>query len=252
MPSRSYVGNPAFSRDADTHDLGIPYSTRDDRFYESGLRPLEDQINRRRYAEFNDRRQQMGLLDKAFDAPNREKYYGSLYESALGSGLGLAQDASRQQMQGAQFNAADRGLLGGSSDINKRAGIGRALDYASLGAENQAHAFANQYRRADENKRVNLLRLIQSGDPASQAAIASQLHGISDVTQQGLVNEQLQQLAAQQQQAHQNAQSQTIGNALGWAGTQYGVDQNARGAGGQGLSWVPQFGYSNTAGVGSR
>ncbi len=227
-------------------------SAYDDREYQAGLDPLESQINDRHYQEYLARTKQTGLLNKSFADPTREAYYNSLYSSALQSGLGQAQNNAQQQNRAAQFNAADRGVLGGSSDVAKRADVGRALDYASLGAQNSAFNFADQYRRGDEDKKVNLMRLIESGDPASQAAISQQLHGITDVTDQGLRNQQLQSQFFDMNSANQSANSQLLGNALGFAGTNYAIDQRARGQGGQGLGWVPQFGYTNNSGTGSK
>lgn len=196
------------------------------------------QSNQRLGSERRARRQQLGLLDQTMNDPRRQSYYNALYGTALQSGLQNVREQGSNDFRSAGFNAADRGVLGGSSDLERRTDVQRSVNANALGAEQNAYGFMQGVQQNDTDKFTNLRRLIESSNPDSQAAFAQQLQGITQAQQGYLQRGLLEQQGRNINQYNQNAQSQLIGNALGYAGTQYQTDQSARAYGGRGLSYL--------------
>ncbi len=219
--------------------------TYDNSLYNRDLGKVNASIDARHATQQQQRDIQNGLVDQTFNDPARGQYYDMLYGSALGQSLGQLTDQYTGDARNAVFNAAGRGVLGGSQDLQNRAGIERALGYATIGAENDAFNYADNVRQNDNGQMVNLQRMIESGNPEAQAAVLAQTQGIGDATRGLVQRQQVDAYGRALNQQSMNNRSQLLGNALGWAGQQYQTDQMARAQGGQGLSYVPQFGYSN-------
>lgn len=121
-----------------------------------------------------DRRRQIqnaiGAIDFAFDAPTRERQYQD-YANALRTYY--SQELDRQKAdtdRATRFALARSGLVGGSADVDTRSRINEQYLRGVLDAERAVQGSVADLRGADEQARLNMIQLAQSGMDASTAA----------------------------------------------------------------------------------
>lgn len=149
-------------------------------------------------------------VNRIYDAPQREAQYGD-YLSAVRKRY--TDDANRQKTvadRNLRFSLARSGLAGGSADVDARRTLGEEYTRGILSAEDKAQQALAGLRAQDEQSRLNLIQLVQSGLDATTAAqranaqvaqSAQQAQGGAALTGLGDIFGSTAQLYKQQQEA---------------------------------------------------
>lgn len=108
------------------------------------------------------------LIDQAFAArqPQYDDFVNALREHYMADANRQKSVADRQL----RFSMARGGLTGGSAQADANTLLGREFSQGILGAERQAQSGLADLRGRDEQSRMNLLALVQSGANATTAA----------------------------------------------------------------------------------
>lgn len=105
----------------------------------------------------------------------RQPLYSQVYNDVFGAQKAKLDEQADTQRRKLGFNLADRGLTGGSADIDTNAMEGRAYNDSLLQASEQAQSQADQMKSNDEKTRLNLISSARSGaDDASTMSSAYQ------------------------------------------------------------------------------
>jgi hypothetical protein len=100
----------------------------------------------------------------------REAQYGDYLQALRDRGAADLSDQSAIVDRKSKFQLARRGVIGGSSELDKQRRNRKALIRATIGNERNAQVGVGKLRSADENSRQSLLNMIFSGMDASTAA----------------------------------------------------------------------------------
>lgn len=112
----------------------------------------------------------IGGINAVFDSPGRESQYSD-YINAVRERLNS--DASRQKEMAdrrLRFSMARQGLTGGSAQVDANRTLGEDFSQGLLEAERRAQGAGSDLRSQDEQTRMNLIQLAQSGLDATTAA----------------------------------------------------------------------------------
>ena len=132
--------------------------------------------NAQRAAERQERERQaaiqrsVGSIDRVFDDPARQGQYDDLYRATHQY---LTDDLNRQKQQtdrGTRFAMARGGLTGGSASVDANRRIGEDFLRGTVEASRRAQGAAADLRMQDEQSRLSLLAMAQSGLDATTAA----------------------------------------------------------------------------------
>jgi hypothetical protein len=169
-----------------------------------------------------------GQINAAYDAPGRQKQYDDFLNAVRQN---YTEDATRQKGiadRGLKFSMARSGLSGGSADVDARRTSGEEFQRGILQAEDRAQGALGDLRSADEQSRLQLIQMAQSGLDAttaaqrSQAAISagaqtamakSKADGLGDIFGQTAKTYDAQQVAAAQRRGQTAAVGSLYGNA---------------------------------------
>jgi hypothetical protein len=111
-----------------------------------------------------------GDVNRIYDAPERQAGYND-YLGAVRKRY--TDDANRQKSvadRGLKFSLARGGLSGGSADVDARRTLGEEYTRGILTAEDKAQGAVAGLKAQDEQSRLNLIQLVQSGLDATTAA----------------------------------------------------------------------------------
>ncbi len=109
-------------------------------------------------------------VNRIFDAPARQTQYAD-YAGAVRKRY--TDDANRQKGiadRQLKFSLARSGLAGGSADVDARRTLGEEYSRGILSAEDKAQSAVADLKSRDEQQRLNLIQLVQSGLDATTAA----------------------------------------------------------------------------------
>lgn len=109
-------------------------------------------------------------VNRIYDAPQRESQYQD-YAGAVRKRY--TDDANRQKLvadRNLKFSLARGGLSGGSADVDARRTMGEEYTRGILSAEDKTQQAVTGLRAQDEQSRMNLIQLVQSGLDATTAA----------------------------------------------------------------------------------
>lgn len=112
----------------------------------------------------------IGGINAVFDSPGRESQYSD-YINAVRERLNS--DASRQKAMAdrrLRFSMARQGLTGGSAQVDANRTLGEDFSQGLLEAERRAQGAGSDLRAQDEQTRMNLIQLAQSGLDSTTAA----------------------------------------------------------------------------------
>jgi hypothetical protein len=122
-------------------------------------------------------------VNQIYDAPQRQGQYND-YASAVRKRY--TDDANRQKGvadRNLKFSLARGGLAGGSADVDARRTLGEEYSRGILTAEDKAQQAVQGLRSQDEQSRMNLIQLVQSGLDATTAAQRANA-GVAQTAQQ--------------------------------------------------------------------
>jgi hypothetical protein len=132
-------------------------------------------------------------INQIYDAPARQKQYGDFLGALRDYYTG---DVNRQKVvadRNSKFALARGGLVGGSAQIDANRNIGEEYQKGLLSAENRAQSGLTGLKSQDENSRMQLIQLAQSGLDATTAssralanAGADTRGALADATQKGI------------------------------------------------------------------
>lgn len=109
-------------------------------------------------------------INAAYDAPARTKQYDDFLSAVRQN---YTDDATRQKGvadRGLKFSMARSGLNGGSADVDARRTSGEEFQRGILQAEDKAQGALGDLKGADEQSRLQLIQMAQSGLDATTAA----------------------------------------------------------------------------------
>lgn len=139
--------------------------------------------NAQRQAEANERQRQQQIaqgtaaVNRVFDDPKRRGYIEGEFLDATRTYLGEDLDRQKRENDRQQkFHMARSGLAGGSAQIDAARESGEVYNRGKLEVERRAQGAAADLLGADEQSRLNLLAMVQSGldmNTASQRAASS-------------------------------------------------------------------------------
>lgn len=112
----------------------------------------------------------VGSINQVFDAPGRQGQYNDLYSATHQY---LTDDLNRQKGQtdrSARFAMARGGHTGGSVAVDTNRRIGEDFLRGTVEADRRAQGAASDLRLQDEQSRMNLIAMAQSGLDATTAA----------------------------------------------------------------------------------
>lgn len=187
-------------------------------FQYSDYSPSEQAQLQRDYQTYVSQTGASNQINKAFDAFSQPGgYYSQIYQNTLNPAMAQIQRQYGDAVRGQTFNAADRGLIGGSQDVFQKSRLGDAATLATqnaqLGAQQAQASAQSQY----EGVRSQLLQQLynptqagQSSNQAYQSAIQTLLSG------QGQLNQSMLSQLGITANANQQS-SQNMGNLFGTA-----------------------------------
>jgi hypothetical protein len=111
-----------------------------------------------------------GQINAAYDAPGRTKQYDDFLNAVRQN---YTEDATRQKAvadRGLKFSMARSGLTGGSAAVDARRASGEEFQRGILQAEDKAQGALGDLKGADEQSRLQLIQMAQSGLDATTAA----------------------------------------------------------------------------------
>jgi hypothetical protein len=111
-----------------------------------------------------------GRINAVFDSPARQGQYDDFLNALREH---YSRDLNRQKEvadRRSKFSLARAGLVGGSADVDTRRTLGEEYVQGLLGLENRAQESAGQLRMQDEQSRLGLQQMVQSGLDATTAA----------------------------------------------------------------------------------
>lgn len=111
-----------------------------------------------------------GQINAAYDAPARTAQYDDFLKAVRQN---YTEDATRQKTvadRGLKFSMARSGLTGGSAAVDARRTSGEEFQRGILQAEDKAQGAVGDLRLADEQSRLQLIQMAQSGLDATTAA----------------------------------------------------------------------------------
>lgn len=117
-----------------------------------------------------DIRKSIAGIDAAFDSPGRESQYDDYIKAVRER---LTGDANRQKAMAdrrLRFSMARQGLTGGSAQVDANRTLGEDFSQGLLEAERRAQGAGSDLRSQDEQTRMNLIQLAQSGLDSTTAA----------------------------------------------------------------------------------
>ena len=183
------------------------------------------------------RKQQEDQINAYFADPTRLKRYEQDYDAELAQ----SKDALGQQTQAAMRrqaqNQARAGTMGGSTDIENRAGLS-GMYQSTLSDLGSRRAQASQAQSmSDVNAKTSLLGLVNSADPFGAQAAKSRLGGLAGegAAAQGYIRAGLQRDLAGQ--TGDNLQSEAIGSGLSGFARGLGTYSDRRARGGYSTLW---------------
>lgn len=109
-------------------------------------------------------------INAAYDAPGRQAQYDDFLNAVRQN---YTEDATRQKKvadRGLKFSLARGGLIGGSADVDARRTAGEEFQRGILQAEDRAQGALGELKGADEQSRLQLIQMAQSGLDATTAA----------------------------------------------------------------------------------
>jgi hypothetical protein len=109
-------------------------------------------------------------VNQIYDAPARQKQYGDFLGALREYYTG---DVNRQKVvadRNSKFALARGGLAGGSAQVDASRNIGEEYQKGLLSAENRAQSGLTNLKGQDENSRMQLIQLAQSGLDSTTAA----------------------------------------------------------------------------------
>jgi hypothetical protein len=167
-------------------------------------------------------------INAAYDAPGRQSQYDDFLNAVRQN---YTEDATRQKAvadRGLKFATARSGLSGGSADVDSRRTAGEEFQRGILQAEDRAQGALGDLKGADEQSRLQLLQMAQSGLDATtaasranaaissgaQSALADQkAKGLGDIFGSTIKTVNTQQEAAAQRRGQTSAVGSLYGNA---------------------------------------
>ena len=179
----------------------------------SGLGALggeELQLFEQQFADQQQRGEQEAMLDE--EQARRDAEADTVAQAFLNAGLTDLAQQFQSSRRRASFDLARRGLQGGSTDVQRQAGL---REQASRGVGqlfNQATAAGEQTRRQGLGAVFGLQQQVAQQNPFAGALQANLLQGIQGRTNLALGDAQ----AAQQMAGVNDRYSQQIGTALGF------------------------------------
>lgn len=109
-------------------------------------------------------------INSAYDAPGRQAQYGDFLKAVRQN---YTDDATRQKTvadRGLKFSMARSGLTGGSAAVDARRTSGEEFQRGILQAEDRAQGALGDLKMGDEQSRLQLIQMAQSGLDATTAA----------------------------------------------------------------------------------
>lgn len=109
-------------------------------------------------------------INAAYDAPGRKAQYDDFLKAVRQN---YTEDATRQKGvadRSLKFSTARSGLYGGSADVDARRTSGEEFQRGILQAEDRAQGALGDLKTADEQSRLQLIQMAQSGLDATTAA----------------------------------------------------------------------------------
>jgi hypothetical protein len=167
-------------------------------------------------------------INAAYDAPGRQKQYDDFLNAVRQN---YTEDATRQKGvadRGLKFATARSGLTGGSADVDARRTSGEEFQRGILQAEDRAQGALGDLKSADEQSRLQLIQMAQSGLDATTAASRanasisagaqsalsdSKAKGLGDIFGQTIKTVGDQQVAAAQRRGQTSAVGSLYGNS---------------------------------------
>jgi hypothetical protein len=143
----------------------------------------------------------------------REAMYTQQRDAAFNLNKGFLDEDTGRQRQQQRFAALERGVLGGSNDIEQQSDIDRVYRQGVLDIGTRADQMRNDWRGNDEATRLNLLSMIDSGTDETTA-----------------IDSGLRQLDAARSRAAGDSMGRFIGNLFGDAGATYDRWRERQGA----------------------
>lgn len=160
------------------------------------------------------RKAQEDQINAYFNDPVRLARYQKEYDAELAAAKNTLGDQTQAGMRSAAQAAASRGIMGGSADIEQRAGLaGQYQSTLSDLAQRRTQAGQAQQQQ-DVQDKTSLLGLVNSADPFGSQATQSRISGLAGQGRaaQGWINAGLKRDLADQTGA--NLQSQAFGTGL--------------------------------------
>lgn len=111
-----------------------------------------------------------GRINAAYDAPGRQKQYSDFLDAVRKN---YTSDVTRQKGLAdrvQKFSMARSGLTGGSAAVDARRTSGEEFQRGILEAEDMAQGALGDLKSADEQSRLQLIQLAQSGLDATTAS----------------------------------------------------------------------------------
>lgn len=124
-----------------------------------------------------------GDVNRIYDAPSRQAQYAD-YAGAVRKRY--TDDANRQKLvadRNTNFSLARGGLTGGSADVDARRTLGEEYTRGILTAEDKTQQAVQGLKTQDEQARLNLIQLVQSGLDATTAGQRA-LAGVQQTAEQ--------------------------------------------------------------------
>lgn len=116
------------------------------------------------------------------DIPGRQSLYDQVYKNNYDASKMQLDDQAEKTRRNLSFALADKGLFGGSADIDANAMENRGYGQALVKAADTAQGASDSVRSNDERTRLNLLSSIRAGadsDTASQSALSQMQDNLS-------------------------------------------------------------------------
>jgi hypothetical protein len=111
-----------------------------------------------------------GQINAAYDAPGRQSQYDDFLKAVRQN---YTDDATRQKRdvdRSQKFSLARSGLTGGSAAVDARRASGEEFQRGILQAEDRAQSALGDLKASDEQSRLQLIQMAQSGLDATTAA----------------------------------------------------------------------------------
>lgn len=163
-------------------------------------------------------------LDAAFSDPSREAERQQQYQTNLNSAYANLGDQYQQGSRSNAINAARRGTLGGSTDIEHQSNLAAAYQGGLQSAVGKAIEGVRGSRDADQRQFHSLRRGLLSGDPGTQAQFAAQADRDRQDQARASRAQDFSMNNANLRRQGMDIQSQLYGN-LGYTGADY-IDRN--------------------------